>query len=201
MWAGGVVTSMAAASLDRLQALSIWEMLAKYGGSLMMSEIEGEHFLACIMYVVAFRRGSRAWRLRPSGLNLSSNRLRNFQVTPDFALIPTGTPLAVELAFAIDHTAGAGPGTRCGNRPIARLRRERALHDVPCRASGRRAQSNDGRRAGCARGTRPVRYPAELPDSDPRPRILMGLYCIARARRWPSTPAGTCTWPTVGTTR
>ncbi|MCI0332823.1 MAG: hypothetical protein L0228_06335 [Planctomycetes bacterium] len=40
----------------------------------------------------------------PLGPTPSGNRLWIFQVVPDFALAPSGTPLAVELAFAIDHT-------------------------------------------------------------------------------------------------
>jgi hypothetical protein len=37
-------------------------------------------------------------------VNLSGNHTWKFQVTPDFALAPMGTPLAVELAFAVDHS-------------------------------------------------------------------------------------------------
>lgn len=40
----------------------------------------------------------------PIGPTPGGNRLWNFQVVPDFTLAPGGTPLAVELAFAIDHT-------------------------------------------------------------------------------------------------
>jgi hypothetical protein len=40
----------------------------------------------------------------PLGPTPSGNRLWNFQVVPDLTIAPSGTPMAVELAFAIDET-------------------------------------------------------------------------------------------------
>jgi hypothetical protein len=61
--------------------------------------------LVLLSFVAQLSHSAPSVVVTPLGSTPSGNRLWNFQVVPDFLLAPpSGTPLAVELAFAIDHT-------------------------------------------------------------------------------------------------